>query len=206
MGSFFRMEPAAKRGEPLVFYREAGQLKVARFMSEKEGHALYETLTAMPQHFTDVWSELVSATSSVLRTGIISNPTFALSNYIRDQITTAILRKDYVPFADIPKWFFGKGGLHAEATQGEAAKLYAVGGGIAAGASIAPVERAVEADVNALAKKGYTVNRFTSFHGLLEVASFTEAGTRPLSGNASGPFSANEIESSPGSAGVAVEV
>jgi len=23
MGSFFRMEPAAKRGEPLVFYREA---------------------------------------------------------------------------------------------------------------------------------------------------------------------------------------
>ncbi len=54
LGSFFRMEPAKKRGEPIVFYKEGGQLKAARFMAGKEGHALYETLTGTCPHYRPV--------------------------------------------------------------------------------------------------------------------------------------------------------
>lgn len=172
MGSFFRMEPAGKRGEPIVFYKEGGQLQAARFMSESEGLPLYELVTALPAKMTDMFSELVAASSSVLRTGVVTNPTFAISNYIRDQFATAILRNDYVPIIS------GLKGVYGEFAQSEAARLYGTGGGVSPGSSISPVERAIEADVDALAKKGYLVNRVTSFKGALELASFTEAGTR----------------------------
>lgn len=172
MGSFFRMEPTGKRGEPIVFYKEGGELQAARFMSEAEGLPLYELVAALPAKMTDLFSEVVAASSSLVRTGIVTNPTFALSNYIRDQFATALLRSDYIPILS------GVKGVYGEFTQSEAARLYGVGGGVSPGSSIAPVERAIEADVNALAKKGYLVNRVTTFKGAMELASFTEAGTR----------------------------
>lgn len=172
IGSFFKMEPTGKRGEPIVFYKEGGELRAARFMSEAEGLPLYELVTALPAKMTDLFSEVIAASSSLVRTGIVTNPTFALSNYIRDQFATALLRSDYVPILS------GMKGIHGEFTQSEAARLYGVGGGVSPGSSIAPVERAIEADVNALAKKGYLVNRVTTFKGAMELASFTEAGTR----------------------------
>lgn len=172
MGSFFKMEPTGKRGEPIVFYKEGGELRAARFISEAEGLPLYELVTALPAKMTDLFSEVVAASSSLVRTGIVTNPTFALSNYIRDQFATAILRSDYVPIVS------GAKGVVGEFTQSEAARLYGVAGGVSPGSSISPVERAIEADVDALAKKGYLVNRVTSFKGAMELASFTEAGTR----------------------------
>ncbi|MGY4294606.1 polyhydroxyalkanoate synthesis regulator phasin [Bradyrhizobium sp. i1.4.4] len=172
IGSFFKMEPTGKRGEPIVFYKEGGELRAARFISEAEGLPLYELVTALPAKMTDLFSEVIAASSSLVRTGIVTNPTFALSNYIRDQFATALLRSDYVPILS------GARGVYGEFTQSEAARLYGVAGGVSPGSSIAPVERAIEADINALAKKGYLVNRVTTFKGAMELASFTEAGTR----------------------------
>lgn len=172
VGSFFRQEPAGKRGEPIVFYKEGGQLRAARFMSGEEGHALYELVTALPAPLRDAWSQMVAATTTTLRAGITTNPMFALTNYIRDQFAVAILRNDYIPIIS------GLKGIASEVKQGEAAVLYGYGGGVSGGASIAPLERAIEADVNALAKKGYLVNRLTSFKGAMDLAGITEAGTR----------------------------
>ncbi len=172
MGSYFKMEQAAARGEPIVFYREGGELKALRLMGDKEGHALYETLTAAPDPVTDLWVQLIGAAAAVKRAGIVTNPTFALSNYIRDQVAASILRSDYVPIVS------GLRGIHDEFRQGQNAVLYGYAGGVAGGAAIGPVERAVETEINALKGKGYLVQRVTSFKGLLELASFTEAGTR----------------------------
>lgn len=186
MGSYFRMEMTKTRGEPIVFYKEAGQLKAARFMAGEEGHALYETLTAAPEPITDLWVDLIRAAAVVKRGGIVTNPTFALSNYIRDQVAAGILRSDYLPFIG------GVKGIAAELTQGDSAKLYGYAGGVAGGASTGPVERAAEAEIDALAKKGYFVQRLggvaevaatgrgwkEAMKGLLELSSVTEAGTR----------------------------
>jgi hypothetical protein len=172
MGSYFKMEQAKKRGEPIVFYKESGTLKAARFMAGKEGHALYETLMAASEPITDLWVDLIRGAAVIKRSGIVTNPTFAISNYVRDQVAASILRSDYVPIAS------GLPGIVSEVRQGMSAQLYAYAGGVAGGAATGPVERAAEADVNALAKKGYTVNRLTSFKGLLELSSVTEAGTR----------------------------
>lgn len=172
IGSYFKMEQTSGKGEPIVFYREGGELKAARFMAEPEGHALYETLTAAPEPVTDMWMQLIGAAASLKRSGIITNPVFALTNYVRDQVSASLLRSDYVPFIG------GVRGIADEFRQAQNAVLYGYAGGVAGGASVGPVEHAIKLDTDALAKKGYAVNRLTSFKGLLELASFTEAGTR----------------------------
>lgn len=172
LGSFYKMEPAGKRGEPIVFYKEGGELKAARLMSGSEGHALYETLTAMPQALSDLGLQVLSVGSSVLRSGIVLNPTYALTNYIRDQVAASIIRPDYIPFVS------GMKGIKAELQQGQSAKLYGYAGGVSAGAAVAPVQQAAEANVQALAKQGWTVQRFQSLHSFLEGTQVTEAGTR----------------------------
>lgn len=172
MGSFFKMQQTATRGEPIVFYREGGELRAARIMSGKEGHALYETLMAAPPAVADVFKNVIGMGASVLRYGITSEPTFILSNYIRDQFAAAILRPDYVPI------WSGMKGLIEEGAQGQSAKMYGLAGGVSGGAAVGPVERAVSLEIDALAKDGFLVNRLTSIKGLMELASFTEAGTR----------------------------
>lgn len=171
-GDYFMMERAAARGEPIVFYREGGQLKAARFMSEPEGHGLYELLTAAPEPVRDLWGDIVAAASAVKRSSIVTNPTFAITNYIRDQVSASILRSDYIPF------YSGLRGIKEEFMQGNNAVLYGYAGGVAGGASVGPVEKAFKTEIDAMAKKGYAVNRLTSFKGLMELSSFTEAGTR----------------------------
>lgn len=172
IGSYFKMEQTSGKGEPIVFYREGGELKAARFMAEPEGHALYETLTAAPEPVTDMWVQLIGAAASLKRSGIITNPMFAVTNYVRDQVSASLLRSDYVPFVG------GARGIADEFRQAQNAVLYGYAGGVAGGASVGPVEHAINLETDALAKKGYLVNRLTSFKGLLDLASFTEAGTR----------------------------
>lgn len=172
MGSYFKMERTTSKGEPILFYREGGQVKAVRLMAGEEGHALYEMLTAAPEPVRDIFVTLAQGAATVKRAGIVTSPTFIITNYFRDQIAASILRPDYVPV------IAGLRGLKDEFLQGQNAVLYGYAGGVAGGASIGPVERASEAEINAMAKRGYLVNRLTSFKGVMEFASMTEAGTR----------------------------
>lgn len=172
MGSFFKMEQTSGKGEPIVFSRQGGELVAWRVMSEKEGHPLFELLTAAPDTISDVWVQTIGFAAGIKRAGITTNPVFAVSNYIRDQFVAAILRPDYIPILS------GLRGMYDEATQTGAARQYSASGGVAGGAATGPVDRAVELEVDALRKRGFGVQRLTSWKGLLELASFTEAGTR----------------------------
>lgn len=172
MGSFFKMEQTSGKGEPIVFSKQGGELVAWRVMSEKEGYPLYELLTAAPDAISDVWVQLIGTAAGIKRAGITTNPVFALSNYIRDQFAAAILRSDYIPILS------GLRGMADEINQAPAARQYAAAGGVSGGAATGPIDRAVELEIDALRKRGFAVQRFTSFKGLLELASFTEAGTR----------------------------
>lgn len=172
MGTFFKMEPAGKRGEPIVFYKEGGELRAARFMAGEEGHALYEIVTTMPSGLADTAAQALAVSSSVLRSGVTTNPVFMITNFIRDQVAAGLLRPDYIPFVH------GAKGMYAELAQTEAAALYGYAGGVSAGSHIAPLEQAITLDPQALKANSYVSSRVQSLHGLLELASVTEAGTR----------------------------
>jgi len=171
-GNYFHMERTASRGEPIVFYREGGELRAVRVMSKEEGMPLYELLTAAPPTVTDLWANIVASAGAIKRSSIITNPTFAITNYMRDQVAASLLRNDYIPF------YSGAKGMVDEFRQGNNAVLYGYAGGVAGGRSVGVVDKAVEKDINALAHKGYAVNRVPSLKELMELASFTEAGTR----------------------------
>lgn len=172
MGTMFKMEMTSKKGEPILFYKEAGELKALRFQAGREGWALYETLTALPDTISDVWSGTMGLTAGMVRGGITTNPVFAITNYIRDQMALGILRKDYVPF------FSGVRGVWDEIRQNEAAQLYSYLGGVAPGAAASGTHKAAEGVINEIGRKSYLANRLTSVHNLLELPALTEAGSR----------------------------
>ncbi len=171
-GNYFVMERAAAHGEPIVFYREGGELKAVRVMSKEEGLPLYELLSAAPPVVTDIWANLVASAGALKRSSVITNPTFMVTNYIRDQVAASLLRPDYIPFVG------GTRGMIDEWRQGNNAILYAYAGGVAGGRAIGVVDKAVERDINALSRKGYSVTRVPTLKEMMELASFTEAGTR----------------------------
>jgi hypothetical protein len=78
------------------------------------------------------------AAASLKRSGIVDQPDFRLTNYIRDQLAASILRSDYIPIVS------GLKGIADEFRQGQNAVLYGYAGGVAGGAATGPVERAAE--------------------------------------------------------------
>lgn len=184
MATIFRSEPTGKRGEPLVFYKDGGQLRAVRLQAKDEGLALYETLSGLPPMARDFALKFGATTSSLLRTGIVTNPTFAVTNFFRDQLAVGILRSDYVPFVS------GAKGVVSELRQSEWAQLYAYSGGVSPGAGSAGLSELIDRDVNALARKGWAAQKLGGIgdlaHGHLlgplkagaEVIETAEAGTR----------------------------
>ena len=180
LGRFWQMERTEGRGEPIVFYREGGELRAVRVSSNRrEGElGLAELLTQAPPAVTDVFHNMAALSANVMRSGITSAPAYLIANFARDQMAAFLLRSDYVPFVG------GIRGAVDELRQSQNALLYGYMGGVAGGASVGPVERAVEANVNALRARNYAVTRFGDrtpagvAKGLLELTSITEAGTR----------------------------
>ncbi|WP_448150022.1 LPD38 domain-containing protein [Labrys miyagiensis] len=183
MAPIFRREPTGARGEPILFYKEGGQLRAVRLMADKEGHELYETLASLPQHANDIFVGLGSAFAVAKRAGITSNPVFALTNWFRDQLAATIIRPDYVPFD--PR------GLARELTQGETAQLYTFAGGVSPGSGAAGLSEMVRGDIDALSRKGWFVQRVGGISDLMrhgdiqgglksiaETVGVAESGTR----------------------------
>ncbi|AWV18824.1 hypothetical protein A3862_27480 [Methylobacterium sp. XJLW] len=186
MATIFRAEPTGKRGEPLVFYKDGGQLRAVRLQARDEGLALYETLSALPPVARDFALKFGATTSSLLRTGIVTNPTFAITNFFRDQLAVGILRSDYVPFVSGARGILNETGLVKE----QWPALYAYAGGVSPGAGSAGLSELIDRDVNALARKGWLTQKVGGIgdlaHGHLlaplkagaEIIETAEAGTR----------------------------
>lgn len=172
MGTMFKMDVASKRGEPIMFYKEAGDLRAVRFSHSSEGLALYETLGSLPQAPADLYTSIMRQGTRLLRAGVVSHPTFVLANYVKDQISVGILRNDYIPLLS------GLPGLWDEMRQGPASKLYAYLGGMSAGTATSGIREAENNDIAQIAKRGYGAIHLSSLEGLMELTQITEAATR----------------------------
>lgn len=171
--TIFWKEPAGPRGEPIAFYKDAGELKAVRFMAGREGVALYESVMSLPAIGQDLFNATLAFAGNIQRAGIVLNPTFVVSNYIRDQLAVGILRPDYIPFWD------GAKGVWSEMTQNEATQLYGYFGGQSAGAYVnEPSARSKAIDVKSIGKRGYIAQHTGSLGDLLEAVQIAESGTR----------------------------
>jgi hypothetical protein len=177
--SIFRSSEINERGEPIVYFWENGERKALRLADGEFGREVMDALTGMTPQMLELAAELLAPTSAVFRAGITTHPTFILANYFRDQLQAWAFGEGYKPFVD------GARGVVQELRQGDMSRIYNLSGSIMGGTEVSALNVArVEKDINALASKGYAVQRVgrrgfaRKLQGILEITEITETGTR----------------------------
>ncbi|MDF1769876.1 LPD38 domain-containing protein [Maricaulis sp.] len=173
-GTIYNRVAAKEGGEPMIYHWQNGKRRMLRLADGEMGREMFNAITALGAENMDGVLQVLSAASSVMRYGITTDPAFLLANYVRDQVSAWILTDEgFVPGID------GLKGMAAELAQGDTSRRYNSAGGIMGGANVAAVrDSAVEADLQALRKKGYQARRFASWKGFAALTEISETGTR----------------------------
>ncbi len=170
----FRPAIINEKGEPIVFFRDGGQLKALRLADGKFGLDIYRTLAAMSQHEKNFWLELVAIPARILRAGITTSFEFIGANFVRDQAMAAVYYGK--PLQRIASTL--RGGAD-EVLGKEIARSYSRVYGISGGSETASLAKVMaERDIAGLRRKGWLAQRFTSFRGVLEAVEISETATR----------------------------
>lgn len=172
--AIFRPAMISENGEPIVFFRDGGDLKALRLADGKFGQDMYAALTMMSPAEKNFWIELVAMPARVLRMGITTSLDFIGANFIRDQAMAAIYYGK--PLQRVERSLQGA----ADDILGtETARTYSRVFGISGGqetASLSDVR--IERDLMKLKRKGWATQRLTSFRGLLQTAEVAETASR----------------------------
>lgn len=174
LGSMYKSVQTKGRGEPIQFYWDGGVMKAARVISEKEDPTLplYEMLNAMPQYQRHAGYRTMALASGLLSRSVVSEPTFTVVNFFRDQFVAGVYVPGYIPFISAFKG--------AKDTYGNSRALhdYFSSGGVSAHHQLLGSEEAARASLDSLAKEGFFVERMTSFKGWGEIITSLELVTR----------------------------
>ena len=172
--SIFRPAIINEKGEPIVFFREAGELRALRLADGHFGQEMYRTLTMMSPSEQNIFVKMLAVPAGWLRAGITTAPEFILANLARDQVMASIFYGK--PFTRLGQTL--KGGWD-EVMSRDAARAYNQAGGIMGGANTAALrDLSVKRDLQALRRKGWKAERLTSFKGILQVSEISETGMR----------------------------
>lgn len=172
--AIFRPAIINEKGEPIVFFRDGGQLTALRLADGEFGKDMYRTLAAMSGHERNFWLELVAMPARIMRLGITTAMEFIGANFVRDQTMAAIFYGK--PFRRVGRSLQGA----ADDILGtDTARAYARVYGLSGGQETASLSKVMaERDISGLRRKGWVANRLTSFHGVLGVAEVAETATR----------------------------
>lgn len=172
--ALFRPAIINEKGETIAFYRDGGQLRALRLADGQFGKDIYTALTGMTRGEKNLFVEMLGKPAAVLRAGITTAPEFILANFIRDQAMASI-------FYGRPLMRLGAtlSGSADEILGRDAARAYNAAGGIMGGAETAALrDAALERDLAALKRKGWTAQRLTSVRGIAAVTELSETGMR----------------------------
>ncbi len=170
----FRPAIINEKGEPIVFFRDGGQLKALRLADGEFGLDMYRTLAAMSQHEKNFWLELVAIPARILRAGITTSFEFIGANFVRDQAMAAVYYGK--PLQRIASTL--RGGAD-EVMGRELARSYSRVYGISGGSETASLSKVMaERDIASLRRKGWAAQRLTSFRGVIEAVEISETATR----------------------------
>ena len=173
MGVLFGSKPITPGGKPILFFWDGGERKALQLADGDFGKEMFQAIMGMPPGLGDMFTQVMSLATTPYRLAITTNPAFLGANFIRDQLSAWVLTDGFIPFWD------GFRGMGNELLQGDLAKAYNTSGGISGGAMTAETLNAsATADINALARKGWLIQRGTSLSGILSVTELAETGTR----------------------------
>ncbi len=172
--TIFRPAVTNAKGEPILFYRDGGQIQALRLADSEFGNQLMASFGMLAPVEHHMLIRMMGASASVLRAGITTTPEFILANGARDLMTSFVYYDE--PFKVLKN--IGKG-FADEIFNRQAAKEYNSLGGIMGGANAASVrEGALKRDLEALRKKGWKGRRVPSLQSIMEFTELSETGVR----------------------------
>lgn len=161
-------------GQPVVLYREGGQIKGLHLADGELGAEMVAAFNAMTRSEGHLFTAMLAKPAAVLRMGITTHPSFLLANFLRDQTVAAIYFGE--PLRRLKSTMLG---MRDEVFARDAARSYNAFGGIMGGQETASLrDGAVNRDLDALRQKGFAARRLTSLKGVLELTELSETGTR----------------------------
>lgn len=170
IATIFRAKQTGKRGEPIVFFREAGELQAIRLADGDFGQEVLNALVPAPAFARDTVIQMLAMPAQLIRTTATKNPAFIIAAFLRDQVEATIKVPGFVPF-----WTTFKG-IADVTTRGEAATAFNAAGGIFGGESTAMLKPVInDGDVSQLTAPFSFRNLVIKINQWSEIA---EAGTR----------------------------
>ncbi|PLW77897.1 LPD38 domain-containing protein [Cohaesibacter celericrescens] len=178
----FRPEVISENGQPIVFYRDGGQLRALRLADGELGQLLFQTFSLMNKSEQNMLTDMLAASASMLRTGVTAAPEFIAANIIRDQVMAAIFYGK--PFKRLKATIQG---ARDELFSRDASRHYNAMGGIMGGENVASLRNgALNRDLKALEKKGFVTSKLANpltspyqfAKGLASITEISETATR----------------------------
>jgi hypothetical protein len=152
--TLFKQEPIAPGREPIVFHWVNGERQALRLADGRFGTELFHALNAMSDVEKNWFASILQISQQILRSGVTKAPDFIITNFIRDQFTSAATSgRRYIPFISAVR-----GAIEA-VTKTPDAVTYAGMGGMAGGAIADVIDRAAFGrNVRGLEKAGVIRN------------------------------------------------
>lgn len=173
MATLYKTADIENAGDRIVYFYRGGKRRALQLADGAFGKELFEAVTGLGKEQSNVLIDVISKPATALRTGITTEPTFLISNYIRDQVQAFILNTRFVPFIS------GARGMLDEILGKDMARIYAYKGGIMGGANVASLDDTrFTKDVNSFRKNGWSLQRFKDPREILKLTELSETGTR----------------------------
>ncbi|MCK9549143.1 LPD38 domain-containing protein [Aquamicrobium sp.] len=110
--TIFRAVPTEEKGEPIVYLWEEGKRVPIRLGDNRIARDIFETMVALGRDNSDIVTDIFSYGAQAFRFGVTKATSYIAVNFIRDQVATWILSRDYVPLVSGAKglWGINRGG------------------------------------------------------------------------------------------------
>lgn len=172
--ALWRPAVANEKGEPIVFFREGGELRAVRLADGDFGQEMFTALAGFTPQQSNLFFGLLTRPAAISRLGVVLDPAFVVRNALRDLMTTVVYYGK--PFQRLGATATG---FADEVLQRDAARLYNMAGGVSGGAfSQVQHELRGTRDLNLLRNQGWGVSKFTSLRGWMEVTEISETAMR----------------------------
>ena len=171
--TMFRSGVINEKGEPILFFREQGQLQALRLADGELGREMMALFNGLPPPQAQFLVETMAASAGLARLTVTIDPVFQVKNLFRDLLQSMIFYgKPFERLANVGR------GLKDELLQREAAKQYNAAGGTMGGVfSATAYDARATADVNRIRAAGWNVRDITFKHWI-QVSELTETANR----------------------------
>lgn len=172
--AIFRPAIINEKGEPIIFWRDGGEVKALRLADGDLGRNMVQSFTNLSHEQQNIWVNMLAKPAAVLRMGITSDPAFLIANFIRDQTMAALMYGK-----PLKRLAYTARGVIDDLFVTAAAREYNQAGGIMGGATVAGLgDMRIKRDLAELRHRSWAGSRLTSLKGLLSITELSETATR----------------------------